>query len=279
MYRMDNNTFRLTKFNVRGMVKDCAIVVIAKRGSGKSFLVRDLMYYMKDIPTGIVINPTERKNPTFVEFFPDLFIHYEITPQIFAGIIARQNLLCEKIRDLKKKNKTADMRTILVMDDCLSKKEVWAKDENIREIMMNGRHYKITYVLTMQYSMGITPELRANFDYIFLLKEDFISNKKKLYEHYAGMFPSYNAFETVFRTCTNEHCCMVVDNRKPSENINEKVYWYKAEIPPEFKFGADFFWKYHEKYFDPDFFKKINTGYDIIKNGPKRGQNFKVQKV
>ena len=31
----------------------------------------------------------------------------------------------------------------------------------------------------MQYSLGISPELRSNFDYIFLLGEDIINNRKK----------------------------------------------------------------------------------------------------
>ena len=32
----------------------------------------------------------------------------------------------------------------------------------------------------MQYAVGIPPEMRSNFDYIFLLAEDFISNRKRL---------------------------------------------------------------------------------------------------
>ena len=50
--------------------------------------------------------------------------------------------------------------------------------------------------------MGIPPEMRSNFDYIFLLAEDFISNRKRLYEHYAGMFPNFDIFQQVFTEVT-----------------------------------------------------------------------------
>ena len=46
------------------------------------------------------------------------------------------------------------------------------------------RYLPSTFILAMQYSLGIQPELRSNFDFIFLLGEDFINNRKKLYEHY-----------------------------------------------------------------------------------------------
>lgn len=38
---------------------DKVIVMIGKRGTGKSSLVRDLMYYHSDIPAACVISATE----------------------------------------------------------------------------------------------------------------------------------------------------------------------------------------------------------------------------
>ena len=36
---------------------------------------------------------------------------------------------------------------------------------------MNGRHYKILFILTMQYALGIPPNLRTNIDYVFILRK------------------------------------------------------------------------------------------------------------
>ena len=60
---------------------------------------------------------------------------------------------------------------------CQKRKRGQKKDEKIMEILMNGRHYELTYILTMQTPLGITPDLRLNFDYVFLLKEDSTINK------------------------------------------------------------------------------------------------------
>ena len=61
----------------------------------------------------------------------------------------------------------------------MSSKGSWIKDPNILELFFNGRHHHISFILTMQFSLGIPPEMRSNFDYIFLLAEDFISNRKR----------------------------------------------------------------------------------------------------
>ena len=64
----------------------------------------------------------------------------------------------------------------------------WIRDQNIRSLFMNGRHYKILFIITMQYALGVPPSLRTNIDYVFILRENYVSNRKRLYEHYVGMF-------------------------------------------------------------------------------------------
>ena len=82
----------------------------------------------------------------------------------------------------------------------------------------------------MQYSLGIQPELRSNFDFVFLLGEDFINNRKKLYEHYAGMFPTRDIFEQVFLQVTDNYGCMVINNRLRSSDIKLKVLGLRQKI-------------------------------------------------
>ena len=58
------------------------------------------------------------------------------------------------------------------------------KDPCIRQCFMNGRHWKLFFMLTMQYCMDLTPDLRANVDYIFILRENVIQNREKLYKSF-----------------------------------------------------------------------------------------------
>ena len=255
---MNFNKLQLLEFKLEKMVIDPSIVMIAKRGSGKSYITRNIIYHYRHIPGGVVIAPTDRMNAFYKYFFPDLYIHYDIKETILQKILIRQSMMIEKSRIKKKQGKKVDPSGILIMDDCLSKKKSWAKDESIMEILMNGRHYRLTYILTMQTPLGITPDLRLNFDYIFLLKEDSTINKKKLWDNYASMFPTVYAFERVFVKCTEDYRSMVIDNRKPSDNIQEKVFWFKAE-KKKFSFGSKTFKALHKKYYDPTFMARKNA--------------------
>jgi len=252
---MNYNKFQILEFDLKDMVMDPAIVMIAKRGTGKSWITRDIIYHYRHIPGGAVIAPTDKLNSFYKFFFPDIYIHYEIKPEVLSKILARQQLMIDKAKDKKKKGIKVDPSGILIMDDCLSQKKTWAKDQNITEILMNGRHFRLTYVLTMQTPLGITPDLRLNFDYVFLLKEDSHINKKKLYENYASMFPSLAYFEKVFTECTRDFCSMVIDNRKPTDTVQEKVFWFKAK-DRKFTFGSKKFVGIHKKYYDPEFLRK-----------------------
>lgn len=257
---MNNNRFRVMKFDLNNIVDHAAIVMVAKRGSGKSWVCRDIVYSLrKKIPGGVVIAPTDRMNGFYKYFFPDLYIHYEIKPSILCNVLTRQLMMITKEKDKKKNGKVINPSGILIMDDCLSQKGKWSKDPQILEIMMNGRHYKLTYILTMQTPLGLTPDLRLNFDYVFLLREDSQVNRKKLYDNYASCFPSYADFISVFSKCTTNNCCMVIDNRNSKEAINEKVFWFKAE-ERKFAFGSDKFQSIHKKYYDPNYqAKTINN--------------------
>ena len=138
----------------------------------------------------------------------------------------------------------------------MSSKHLWLKDPNMLTIFNEGRHYQLTFILSMQYSLGIQPELRSNFDFVYLLGEDFINNRKKLYEHYAGMFPTRDIFEQVFLQVTDNYGAMVINNRLRASEIKKKVFWYKAKNREKFKVGEKCIYNYHNKKFDSDYNKK-----------------------
>ena len=117
----------------------------------------------------------------------------------------------------------------------------------------------------MQFALGITPELRSNFDYIFLLKAEFISEQKKLFDHYAGMFPNFDSFRQVFNSLTANYGCMVIDNRRKASNPLERLFWYRS---PDLegcikKIGGKQFRKFHENNYEKDW-KKKSTRSDFV---------------
>jgi hypothetical protein len=241
----------IKKFSIPDMVDHCTIAMIAKRASGKSYLTKEIMYHKRSLPSAIAVSRTEKLNKFYSDFIPDSFIFSEYDSGILSNIYERQSLMNQDNAKRKAQGKTEkDDRIMLIMDDCMSSKGTWLKDPNILELFFNGRHHHLSFILTMQFSLGIPPELRSNFDYIFLLAEDITSNRKRLYEHYAGMFPTFDIFQQVFDEITADYGCMVINNRIHSKNITEKVFWYKAKPTPEFKIGSERFLSYHKSSYD-----------------------------
>ena len=268
-----HSQLRLKKFNVKEMVEHATIAMIAKRASGKSYLTREILYHKRDLPTAVVISKTEKLNKFYGDFIPDSYVFDNFDTNILSKIYQRQSKLNEDnaIR-VKEGKKPKDDRLMLIMDDCMSSKGTWVKDENILELFFNGRHHHVSFILTMQFSLGIPPEMRSNFDYIFLLAEDFISNQKRLYEHYAGMFPSFDIFKQVFSEVTQNYGIMVINNRVHSTNITEKVFWYKARPTPNFTMGSKKYKKHHKKFYDNNWNRRIEV-FDSSKLSHKKKKN------
>ena len=247
-------TLQLKKFDMKHISfrpdenKGPVIVLIGRRDTGKSFLVRDLLYYHQDIPIGTVISGTEEGNGFYSSHVPKLFIHDEYNTGIVENIMRRQRQVLKEIKKEKEayKRSSIDPRTFTILDDCLYDAS-WTRDKMMRLLFMNGRHFKILFIITMQYALGIPPNLRTNIDYIFILRENYVSNRKRLYEHYAGMFPNFEMFCQVMDQCTENYECLVVHNNAKSNKLQDQVFWYKAEPHDEVKLGSRQFWEFGER--------------------------------
>ena len=266
-----SSTLEIEEFKLSDMVEYASIVMVAKRGSGKSYVCRSILDHFCKIPVGLIIAPTDEMNCFYGNFFPKTYIHYEYKSEILENLLTRQKIMIKKEKERKEKGgRPIDARSFVVMDDCLSTKGSWAKDKSIKQLLFDGRHYKIMYILTMQFPLGILPELRTNFDYIFLLADDFVSTRKKLHEHYAGMFPTLAVFVQVFEQLTADFGCMVIINRGQRHSFSQKVMWYKApaKFNDNLSRGCKQFNDFHNKNYDPEWYDKKNgiNIDDIIKN-------------
>jgi hypothetical protein len=271
-------TLELKKFDMKSISfkpnenKGPVVVLIGKRDTGKSFLVRDLLYYQQDIPIGTVISGTEEGNGFYAKMVPKLFVHNEYNTAIIENILKRQRTVLKQIKKEIEtyKRSTIDPRAFVILDDCLYD-ATWTRDKMMRLLFMNGRHWKIMLVITMQYPLGIPPTLRTNIDYVFILRENYIANRKRIYENYAGMFPTFESFCQVMDQCTENYECLVINNNSKSNKLHDQVFWYKADNHGDFRLGSKEFWELSkginsddedEKY-DPNNVKKRGGGPKI----------------
>ena len=254
-------TLELKKFDMKRITflkdenKGPVIVLIGRRDTGKSYLVRDLLYHHRDIPIGTVISGTEAGNGFYSSHIPKLFIHDEYSSGIIENILKRQKSVMKEVNKQIQMYKSSkiDPRSFVILDDCLYD-STWTRDKLMRLLFMNGRHWKVLLVITMQYPLGCPPTLRTNIDFVFILREPYISNRKRIYDNYAGMFPTFESFCQVMDQCTENYECLVIDNNVKSNKLNEQIFWYKADstIRHDFKLGAKEFWEMSKNIKDDD---------------------------
>jgi hypothetical protein len=244
----------LKKFDMRWITfkpeenKGPVIVLIGRRDTGKSFLVKDLLYHHQDIPVGLVISGTEIVNNFYSQIVPKLFIHQKYNTVLIDKILRRQHQVVKRFNSEMEQYKraTIDPRAFVILDDCLYDAS-WSRDELMRMLFMNGRHWKVMLIITMQYPLGIPPNLRTNIDFVFILREPYINNRKRIYENYAGMFPTFESFCQIMDQCTENYECLVINNNSKSNKLTDQIFWYKAEQRSAFKLGSKAYWEMSDR--------------------------------
>ena len=207
-------------------------IVIGTRGKGKSWVVRDLMHAVRKIRAGVVVSGTEEGNDWYGSFVPKAFVHTELQMPLLRRIVERQR---------RKLDKTERDDVLVVLDDCMYDRG-FMRDATMRGIFMNGRHWKIMLVVTMQYCMDLPVGLRANIDYVFLARETNPAVVERLYKNFGAGFTSLAAFSDALRLCTVDFGTMVIDN------VANRVCHYRAPDPGAFRVFHDKAWRYSGRF-------------------------------
>lgn len=228
------------------MKKSCFnLLIIGKKHTGKSTLMKDLMFWtnVMKYPRAVIFSGTEDANSFYSSFIPSVFIHNDCTPEKLEKIFkAQMDIVSQCRKNQDKENLKIDTRLVFIVDDLTYQKKAMSS-EILRQIFMNGRHWDISIIVGTQYVLSIPPDIRANVDFLFCLKENVPMNKKRLYNNYFGCFEKFSDFSRVLDTCTNNYEALVLDNTIPSSNKEETCFWYKAK-QHHFRFGSSTFWKF-----------------------------------
>jgi energy-coupling factor transporter ATP-binding protein EcfA2 len=215
----------IRRFDPSTIAPDAVVLLVGKRGTGKSTLLKDLMYHMRHkLDFGLAMSPTEECTNDLGSYLPPSCIYSD-----FAG--DKVDALLEEQRKAIKRG--SGRRVFLLLDDCMYDKKI-LRGINVRNLFMNGRHRHIFFINCQQYVMDMPPDLRSQVDYVFVMRDNIRANKEKLWKFFFGVFPSFADFNTVMDNCTQNFECLVYNGKKSSTNLEECVFWYKAEhkLPP-----------------------------------------------
>lgn len=228
-------------FDPSTMKADATVLVIGKRGTGKSTLISDIMYHMRrNFSFGIAMSPTEESSDTWAEILPRSCVYDDFAEDAIGRMLKYQ-------KKMVKQDRYRNM--FIIMDDCAYDNRT-LKGKNIREVFMNGRHRKIFIINAVQYMMDIPSFLRGQIDYVFATRDNIIDQREKLWKFFFGMFSDYKDFSAVMDNCTEEHNCIVLNNTVRSNNPQDCVSWYCANPNlPRYQLCDDVYWDLDKKFY------------------------------
>ena len=224
------------------MKDDAVTLVVGRRRTGKSWIARDILYHKQHLPVGIVMSGTEEGNGFYKEYVPDAFVFNKYDPEVLKLVMARQKKQIHK--------KAPNANAFVVLDDCSYEKGIFRGDTPLREMFMNGRHWKLFTLITVQWVMDMGPDLRQNIDYVIVLKDMIKKNLKRLHEHFFGIIEDFGQFYEIMKQVTESHGALVLDNTSDSNDITDMLYWFKAK-PRTFRMGTAEYWRQHKKLYNP----------------------------
>lgn len=214
--------------NINKMVDNANILFIAKRGTNKHDRLLDIINKLQNknnFKEIIIVSPIKETTEHYNDYLSTRGYNNKITIMDNLDYTIIEKLMCDQ-RDVlhKKKQKHATNDILLVLDDCLSSKGDWLKNPSMTNLFLNSRHYGITLITAMQFPMGLSPEIRSMFDYVFMFADDFVTTKKRLYDFYAGMFPNYKNFDNVFTELTTKYGSMIISNTGATKKPVDKIF-------------------------------------------------------
>ena len=201
---------------------------VAKRGSGKSFLTKYLVHNWienGDIDEVMAFTNTNEMNKEY-DYLKKKFIFNRYDENTMKMIMEAQKK--QIIKDSKKvKN------VLVIMDDVIGSLDSYSP--TVRELITQGRHYKISLILNIQISKReFSTDFRKNADY-FLIGYNGKDTFKSLFDEFEfqGKLPEFVNF--MHENTTDFNFVLYVNKVMDTYDINKRYKIIRAEDSEEIK--------------------------------------------
>ena len=189
-------------------------MIYGKRATGKTTLIDHILSKSNPMCSLIFSNSKEydkytESKTSYVEIFQD-----------FDSTKLRDHLdyfqLCASVYNVNSRG------NLVVLDDSV----VTVKnDTQLKWLFLNGRFIQTGLILTNQGGYNLPTALRQNIDYVFIFRDRDV---RRLYEQYAGIFPTIEQFQSTLEKYTNNYGCLVIDNTSNSNQLEDRIFHYKV---------------------------------------------------
>lgn len=205
----------IQKFDISNIKNYSNILIIGKRGTGKTTLIKNLLTTYHD-ETKTIVSCTEESDSFYTNLLRDS-----------AQISSSTDIIDSCVQTTQQTYKS-EQKSLLIVDGCNYYKRSFI-DSKLKPIFFNRRHYNISLIMTLQYSM-ISPQLRANTDYIFIFNDKHVCDRKRLFDQYAKhIIGSYQVFSAIMDSLQAFECIVIDNTPHFSETfgaIEKHIFYY-----------------------------------------------------
>jgi hypothetical protein len=223
------------KFNLKWVRWGNAITLLGKRGSGKTFMMKELIRYF-EADLNIVFAGSDGSYMEFCEITNPLFVY-----DAFSNVDIVEKVLLDLMALVR--NKTAPRpRKILVLFDDLGCEEDVMKSKILLSLYARGRHLNlidgqemgVTVVIAIQQAKMIGPKIRDNTDFLFCHALPSISSLRIVWSEYTTI-PSFPVFSKIYEDLHNEkdYASLVINNLNGASRQKRSLTWYCANKDPQ----------------------------------------------
>ena len=208
------------------------ISLIGTCGSGKSFLLRNLIYQFSKnnmFKFGTVFTGTSFNSD--YDFMPKESVHDDYSEAKLAKYIGKLRTWLE----LHPGEKLPP--NFLILDDLLGR--IKLNSHVFNNLISTFRHYNMTIFITSQYFVkNISTLLRELTDVAFIFRTRFKNSQVSLYEAFGQMLDDQDEFNEVLNEATKDkYACLVYLARKEEK---EESYMSFQAPPDDIKFKLRF---------------------------------------
>ena len=202
------------------------ILVVAKRNSGKSQLIRYLILLnKKQFDKIFLICPTEGVNSFYSDIIEKRNIHTKYEERFISNLIDTMT----KANSNQPKDKRQNV--LLILDDCIS--DATIKTSKPFELLFTrGRHINISIIFISQYlKAAITPVIRNNIDFC-LFSQVNAQGLRLIFDEYNYNLSKSDFYE-LFKNATKDYGFLVINNNSVKNGDIDEIYGM-IKTPQEF---------------------------------------------
>ncbi len=237
----------IKKFDLSLINKDDLILIIGKKNTGKSFLIKHILSYFSKTsnnykPFGLIFSP-DSKN-IYNNIIPLILREYELDEKIIIKIFNKYNLYKERIGLGINENTSS----FLVFDDCIFFNNK-LYNEYLLKLILLKKLLNILIIISIQDILFLlNKDIKNKIHYLFIStnKLKFNNNNQEvenIYKIYANFIPSFDIFKQICLFSTSNEFEFLVINNDINKNWENRVYWFKANKVEEYKLCIDYYWK------------------------------------